>query len=59
MLYFLKKNNKTFNMHESHIHSFFWLKSHLSAITLQTFDQYQFLVQTFFFCVTPSYVDVV
>ena len=42
MLYFLKQ---IFNMHESHIHSFL---THLplSAITIQTFDWYRFLVQT-------------
>ena len=42
MLYFLKQ---TFNMHELHIHSYL-THSPLSAITIQTFDWYRFLVQT-------------
>ena len=42
MLCFLKQ---TFNMHESHIHSFL---THfpLSAIMIQTFDRYLFLMNT-------------
>ena len=45
MLYFLKQ---TFNMHESHNHSFLAL-SLLSAITIQIFDRYQFLLQTVYY----------
>ena len=49
MLYFLKQ---TFNMHELHIHSFL---THfpLSALIVQTFDWYIFLVRTAFIALPP------
>ena len=42
MLYFLRQ---TFNMHESHIHSFLTYFPFI-CYTIQTFDRYRFLVQT-------------
>ena len=54
MLYFLKQ---TFNVHESHIHSFPTL-SPLSAITIEILNATDFSCKRFYY-VTPSYVDVV
>ena len=54
MLYFLKQ---TFNMHESHIHSFLII-SPLSALTSKLFTATDFSCKRFYY-VTPSYVDVV
>ena len=49
MLYFLKQ---TFNMHESHIHSFLTYFPFISAITIQTFGGTDFSCKRFY-CVPP------